>query len=124
MRRPTERPLPGVIELTDADAPDFLEGHRVALLAFLDLRSEASIRLRGRLNLLAARHLRVHDLRALGVGVIAIEGEPLVAEALGVRQTPEIVLFVLGEVADRVSGVPPESILDEMIVGCLKRAAP
>lgn len=121
MRRPSERPLPGVRELTDKEAPDFIEAHHVAVLAFADLTTETSIRLRGRLNLLAARHATPGAPKRLGVGVVDVSEHAHVAEALGVKSAPALVVFVEGTVEDRLMGVPPEAVLDEVISTRLAR---
>lgn len=115
MKRPTEHALPGVAHLTDAQAPDFIEAHRVTLLAFVDLNKEPSIRLRGRLNLVAARHARPDDPHALGIGVIDVTESQNVADAVGVREVPAVVVFVGGDVEDRMLGVVPERVLDEVV---------
>lgn len=99
----------GVVDLDDAGAPDFLESRRVVLLAFLDPADPASRRLRASLEVFAARRAG-----ELAVGAIDVSRHRLVAQGLDVRGVPSALLFVDGELRDRVVGAPPESVLEEM----------
>lgn len=123
MRRPSEVELPGVVELTDEAAPDFIEAHRVTLIAFADLAAAPSILLRGRLSIVAARRAEPTKPKELGVGVVDVAQHTRVAEALGVKSTPAVVVFVDGDVHDRLMGVVPESVLDEVVQSRLSQDA-
>jgi len=109
--RPTEREPHAVVDLADATAPDFLERHPVALLAFLHHEDDASQRIRHRLALVAAK---LADPR-LGVGVLDVARDPAVAAALGVKKVPILFDFQAGEVVDRLMGSPPEPIIEETL---------
>ena len=130
--RPTERPAgEGLRSLTDEDAPDFLERHRVALLAFLDPDDPACAKMRVRLSVVAAKWETAGPAAAgpaaagrpaeFGAGVVEVTRHRLVAEALGVKSVPTVVLFVNGEVVDRLMGAPPESVLDEAVKARMSR---
>lgn len=107
--RPTEVPPAGVADLRDDEVPDFLERHRVALLAFLDPADEACRDLRARLDALAARHA------GAGFGAVDVRHARLVAEALGVRSVPFTCVFRGGEVVDRLIGGPPDVVLEDVL---------
>lgn len=113
MTRPSERAPGGVRHLTDAEAPDFLEATRFALLAFLDLDDAASQRMAARLAVLAARHERPDG--AFAAAIVDVRGSRLVADALGVTSVPTLVLFVDGALVERLVGVAPEAVLDAML---------
>ena len=126
MTRPTQRPPgEGLRSLTDDEAPDFIEAHRVALLAFLDLQDPACARMHQRLSLVAAKWETagpasagpaVHGRPArFGAGVVEVTRHRLVAEALGVKSVPMVLLFADGQVVDRLMGTPPESVLDDVV---------
>lgn len=123
MRRPSEVELPGVIELTDDAAPDFIEAHHVSLVAFAELDTAPSILLRGRLSIVVARRAEPTKPTDLGIGVVDIAKHTRVAEALGIKSTPAVVVFVDGEVHDRLMGVVPESVLDEVVQSRLAQPA-
>jgi hypothetical protein len=105
--RPTERAPGRVVDLADDTAPDFLEEHEVALLAFL-ADDEMSLKVRHRLGLVAAK---------LGVdaGIVSLAGPSHVADAFGVESAPMVLVFRKGEVVDRLIGAPPEFILEETV---------
>lgn len=123
--RPTERPPgEGLRSLGDAEAPDFLERHKVVLLAFLDPDDPACAKMRARLSVVAAKWETAGPASAdpaamrlppFGAGVVEVTRHRLVAEALGVKSVPTVLLFVDGEVVDRLMGAPPESVLDDMV---------
>ncbi|MFP5380491.1 MAG: thioredoxin family protein, partial [Vicinamibacteria bacterium] len=109
MTRPTVTPPPSEpVALTDADALDFLDRHEVALLAFLAPDDGPSDRLRPRLALAAAK---MGEPR-LGVGVLDVDRHPLVADAVGVKSAPTTLVFVRGEVTDRLVGAVPQDVLE------------
>jgi hypothetical protein len=112
--RPTERPAPGVSDLTDAAAPDFLDEHPLVLLAFLDSHDELSLRVRHRLAAVAARV-------GVPIGIIDVARASVVADAFGVRAAPMLLVFRGGEVVDRLIGVPPEDIIEETVRARLAR---
>ena len=107
--RPTEVPPPGLGDLRDEDVPDLLERSPVALLAFLDGGDPACIRLRARLDALAARHPKA------AFGALDVRHARLVAEALGVRSVPLVCVFREGEVVDRLMGAPPDAVLEDVL---------
>lgn len=107
--RPTEVAPPGVVDLSDAEVPDFLERHAVVLLAFLDGGDEVSQRLRARLDALAPRHPKT------AFGAVDVRASRLVAEALGVRSVPFTCVFRGGEVVDRLIGAPPDVVLEDVL---------
>lgn len=111
-RRPSETAPGEIQQLRDADVPDFLERHAVALLAFLG-SDAASERLRPRLQVVASKWWGPGD--QLGVGVVDPDRHPLVAEALHLEGVPSVIVFVDGEVVDRLLGSVPESVLDEVV---------
>lgn len=125
--RPTQTPPGGARLLRDHEAPDFLEAHAVALLAFLDLQDPLSQRMRQRVEMVAAKWTGTaagpaHGLPAagdrrghFGAGVVDVSRDRLVAEAMGVTSVPTVVLFADGALVDRLMGAAPESVLDEMV---------
>lgn len=120
--RPTQRDTGGVRELEDQQVPDFLEAHRVVLLAFLDSRDPRCDAMRVRLEVLAAKWMAAGSAgpaagqgERFGAGVVDVSRHRLVAEATGVKTVPQVLLFVDGAVADRLIGSPPEAILDEVL---------
>ena len=129
--RPTERPAGGGLRsLGDDETPDFLERHRVALLAFLDLEDPACAKMHQRLSLVAAKWEAAgpaaagptaERLAAFGAGVVEVTRHRLVAEALGIKSVPTVLLFDGGEVVDRLMGTPPESILDDAVKARMAR---
>lgn len=129
--RPTERPPEGVRDLADDEVPDFLDAHRVALLAFLDPADPACARMDARIRLLAAKweaagpevDPTARRLKKFGAGVVDVARNRLVAEAVGVTGVPTVLLFAEGQVADRLLGSPPEAILDEALRGLFARLA-
>lgn len=117
MTRPTETPPGTVATLGDHEVPDFLDRHRVALLAFLG-DDPASGRMRGRVAIALAKWWRPGD--QVGAAVVDLERHRLVAEALGVKGAPTLVLFVGGEAVEHLMGAVPESVLDEVFAGHLR----
>lgn len=111
MTRPSVREPGEVTLLSDAEAPDFLDAHEVALLAFLDLGDDASLRMRQRLALVVAKLARP----GFGAGVVDVTRHRLVAEAVGVKSVPMTLVFVRGEVVDRLIGSPPEPVLEDVV---------
>lgn len=106
--RPTERPHLGVESLRDNDVADWLESRPRAAILFWDETDEVSRRLRVRLEVVAAA-------ADISVGVLDVRTDALVAQALGVKSVPAIVVFRGGEVVERVLGAPPESVLREAL---------
>lgn len=106
--RPTERPPQGVDSLRDKDAADWLESRPRAALLFWDADDDACRRLRARLELVAAA-------ADIAVGVLDVRSDALVAQALGVKSVPTVVVFRDGEVAERLMGVLPEDVLREAL---------
>lgn len=109
--RPTQTPPAGEpVVLSDATAVDFIEKNRYTLLAFMgdDLPSQ---RLRPRLELLAAKLSNPE----LAIGILHVDHDAQVAEALGIDRVPLTVLFVEGEVTDRLLGAVPEDVLEETV---------
>lgn len=117
MSRPTETPPGEVAALTDHEVPDFLEKHRVALLAFLG-GDAASAKMRGRLSVAMAKWWRPGD--QVGAAVVDLERHRLVAEALGVKGAPTVILFHDGEAVDRLMGAVPDAVLDEALSARLR----
>lgn len=131
--RPTQTPPPDLRVLDDREAPDFLEAHRVALLAFLDLQDPRCEPMRERVRAIGGKwtaagpaHGRpAADARTeFGAGVVDVSRHRLVAEALGVNTVPTVVLFADGSVVDRLMGNAPVGVLDEMVKARLARAPP
>lgn len=125
MSRPTELPRPDeAVDLSDDEAADFLERHRVAVLAFLDLEDPASQKMRARLGVVMAKLAPATSggsLRpVLGAGVVDVAHHRLVADALGVKSVPMLVVFVEGEVVDRLIGAPPEVVIEDVLRPRLK----
>lgn len=109
MTRPTETAPPSEPRaLSDAEAVEFLDAHEVAVLSFLAKGDPSCERLRVRLALVAAKHAQPR----LGVGVVDVDRHRLVAEAVGVTSAPTTLVFVGGEVVDRLVGGVPEEVLD------------
>lgn len=144
--RPTQREPEGVRTLADDEVPDFLERHRVALLAFLDPQDAVCAKMDARLRVVAAKWeatagtpqdpaaARLRSFGAaegrspeasrteFGAGVVDVTLHRLVAEAVGVTAVPTVLLFADGHVADRLLGGVPESILDEAVRARMGRA--
>lgn len=125
MSRPSELPPAGeVVELSDAEAPDFLDRHRVAILAFLDGKDPVSQKMRARLSLVVAKLAPATSedgsRPVLGAGVVDVSHHRLVADALGVKSVPMLVVFVEGEVVDRLIGGPPEVVIEDVLRPRLK----
>lgn len=108
MTRPSETPPGGVEVLRDADVADWLEARPCAALLFWDAADGVSQRQRARVELVAASV-------GMGIGALDVATERLVAQALGVKSVPALVVFVAGEVVDRVMGAAPEAILQEAL---------
>lgn len=106
--RPTERAPPGVDALLDAEVADWLETRPHAALLFWDESDDASRRQRARLELVAAA-------AGVPVGALDVRKNALVAQALGIRSVPAVVVFRGGEVVERVMGAAPEAILREAL---------
>jgi hypothetical protein len=111
--RPTERAPPGVVDLNDRSAPDFLDSAPIVLLAFLDQEDELSLRVRHRLATVGAR---TH----VPVGIVDTSRPSHVADAFGVKTAPMLLLFLNGEIVDRIIGVPPEDIIEETVRGRMR----
>lgn len=131
--RPSEVDASDVRFLTDEEAPGFLETHKVALLAFLDMEDAVSLRMRERVGLVAMKWRAAgpaHGTPAaiagrghsFGAGVVDVTRHRLVASALGVRSVPAVILFEGGVVVDRLLGAAPESVLDDMVATRMRRA--
>ncbi len=93
-----------MFELSDKEAPDWLEAHPTAALFFWDGDNAVSQRQRARLELVAASVDMV-------IGVLDVRGDVLVAQAVGVTTVPALVVFRDGEVMERIMGPAPEGIL-------------
>ena len=107
--RPSEVPPPGgVTILTDADAPDFIERHGLAVLAFVAGDDPACAKLLPRLALVAAK-------TGVPMGTEDVDAHRLVAEALGVKSVPMLLLFERGVVVDRLIGAPPEVVIEDVV---------
>ena len=130
--RPTQTAPPpgGLRTLSDHEAPDFLERHRVALLAFLDPDDPASAKVRARLAVIVAKWETAGPAAAspaalrpasFGAGVVEVTRHRLVADAMGVKSVPTVILFADGEAVDRLMGTPPESVLDDVVKARLAR---
>lgn len=108
--RPSVRPAESARRLTDAAAPDFLESHAVAVLAFVDLSQEASERLAGAIERVAL----AFEHRA-AFGWLDVRSDPLVAHAIDVKRVPQVVVFLRGRETDRLLGVPPDDVLSATV---------
>lgn len=106
--RPSERPPQGVDPLRDPDVADWLEARPRAALLFWDAEDDACKRLRARLELVAAA-------ADVAVGVLDVRTDALVAQALGVKSVPTVVVFRGGDVAERLMGGVPEGVLSEAL---------
>lgn len=102
-------PPRGLVRLEDEDAPDFIEANRVVLLAFLDGADDICERLRVRLDAFAARHPEV------AFGALDVRRSRMVAESLGVKSVPFLVVFREGEVVDRLIGGPPDAVIEDVL---------
>lgn len=109
MTRPSELPRRGLRDLSDADVPDALESDAVVLLAFLDPNDPACQRLRARLEILAAK------MPGAAFGAVDVTRSPLVADALGVKGVPFLVVFQHGAVVDRLIGAPPDAVIEDVL---------
>lgn len=119
MTRPTVTPPPSEPQpLDDETAADFLERHEVAVLAFVSDGDGPSERFRPRLSLVGARLASPQ----LAIGVVDVAHDRLVADALGVKGVPATMVFVQGELTDRLQGAVPEAILEETIRARLRPA--
>lgn len=111
MTRPSVVPPPGEpVALADAEVPDFLDAHPLALLVFVD-DAPASARLRERVAVVAAKLGRP----GVGVGVVDVGRDRRVAMAVDVRGVPTTLVFAQGEVVDRVMGAAPVEILEQVL---------
>lgn len=108
--RPTQLPPPALRALRDDDVPDFLEGNAVAALAFVRGGDPVCERLLEKLAFVAQRLDGTVAAAAVDVG-----REGVVAEAMGVKAVPLVVVFVGGELVDRLMGSPPEAVIEETI---------
>lgn len=108
MSRPTERPPHGVESLRDAEVADWLEARPRAALLFWDPADAPSQKLRARLDVVAAA-------ASIEVGVLDVRTDALVAQALGIKSVPALVVFRGGEVVERLMGAAPESVLNEAL---------
>lgn len=97
----------GVRELSDRDAPDFLDGNEIAVLAFLDGEAPSQ-KLRSRVDVLAAK-------LGIAVGTLDISRNRLVADAMGVRAAPVTIVFLAGQSVDHLMGVPPQDVLEDTV---------
>lgn len=104
--RPSVRAPDDARRLADAEAPDFLESKRVAVLAFVDVSQEASERVVERLARIAVEL----EGRA-AFGWLDVRSDSLVAKAVGVDRVPQILVFDGGREVDRLLGVPPDDVI-------------
>lgn len=108
MSRPTERP-PAVVEtLRDPEVVDWIDRHPRAAVLFWDDADDACARLRARLEVMAAA-------ADVPVAAVDVKSNALVAQALGVKSVPSVIVFRGGDVVERLMGVVPESILREAL---------
>ncbi|HET6405384.1 MAG TPA: thioredoxin family protein [Candidatus Thermoplasmatota archaeon] len=108
MSRPTETPREGLEPLRDAEVADWLDARPRGALFFWDAEDAVSQRQRARLEVVAAA-------AQMPVGVLDVRTDALVASAVGVKSVPALVVFRGGEVAERILGAAPESILKEAL---------
>ena len=106
--RPSERAPTAIEALRDADVADWLESRPHAALLFWDETDARCQRYRPRVELAAAA-------AGMPVGVIDIRGDALVAQAIGVKSVPMLVVFREGEVVERLIGSPPDDVLREAL---------
>ena len=102
--RPTETPTPGVEPLRDPEVADWIERHDRCAVYFWDESDAVCQRQRGRVELAAAA-------AGIAVGVVDVRSDALVAQALGVKTVPMLVVFRGGEVVERLIGAAPEAVL-------------
>lgn len=114
--RPTEVPPRALPVLSDDEVPDFLESSGVAVLAFVAAGDPVCERLLSKLA-----HVMGRLGGAAAAGVVDLGRDGLVAEAMGVKEVPLVVVFVEGALVDRLIGSPPEPILEETIRARLPR---
>lgn len=115
MEHPTAREPPvGLVSLDDASVPAFLDANRVAVLLFVDGGDPASLTLRERAERVA---LKFVDRAAFGE--LDVRRHPFVADAIGMRSVPAVVVFRRGRSVDEILGVAPESILEQAVRGAL-----
>lgn len=115
--RPSVRAPHEARRLADAEAPDFLESKRVAVLAFLDLSQEASERVAERLARIAVEL----EGRA-AFGWLDVRSDPLVAKAVAVQKVPQILVFQGGVEVDRILGAPPDDVIARTVRERLRAA--
>lgn len=108
MTRPSETRPVSVDLLRDGDVADWLEGRDPAALYFWDETDAPCQRHRPRMEVVAAS-------ASVPVGVLDVRTDALVAQALGVKSVPSLVVFRAGDVVERVLGAAPESILREAL---------
>lgn len=106
--RPSEIPPPGAVELRDPEVADWLEAQAQAALLFWDEADDVCLRQRARVELTAAA-------AGVALGVVDVRRDALVAQALGVKSVPTLVVFRDGEVVDRIMGAAPEAILAQAL---------
>lgn len=106
--RPSEIPPAGLETLRDAEAAEWVESRPRCALLFWDGEDGTCQRYRARVELAAASS-------GLPVGVLDVRSNALVAEALGVKSVPALVVFRGGDVAERLLGAPPDAILREAL---------
>ena len=108
MTHPTELGRPSVDLLRDTEVADWLEGRDPAALYFWDETDAPCQRHRPRMEVVAAS-------ANVPVGVLDVRTDALVAQALGVKSVPALVVFRAGDVIERVLGAAPENILREAL---------
>lgn len=106
--RPTELPGGALVALADAQTADWLEARARAALLFWDPDDAASQRQRARVEVVAAA-------AGVEVGTIDVRAHRLVAQALGVKSVPTLVVFRAGDEVDRVMGGAPEPVVREAL---------
>lgn len=106
--RPTEKAPQGMESLHDSDVADWLDARPHCALLFWDPDDAACQRLRVRIEVVAAA-------ADIPIGTIDVRSSALVAQALGVKSVPSLVVFRGGEVMDRVMGGAPESVLRDVL---------
>lgn len=106
--RPTERPPAGLEALRDPEVADWIEVRPWCALYFWDADDPRCQRYRARVEVAAAA-------AGLPVGVLDVRADALVAQALGVKSVPTLVVFRAGEVAERLIGAPPDDVLQQAL---------
>lgn len=106
--RPSERPPSASETLRDAEIADWIEARARCAVLFWDADDPVSQRYRARVEVVSAS-------TAIPLGIVDVKADALVAQALGVKSVPTVVVFRDGDVAERLMGSPPDGILREAL---------